>query len=356
MQFLDGCVNTFFYRKAEPVFWNIIKYNVFSNSGGPNLYGTEPWTFYFKNLALNFNIWFVLALLSMPLFIIQKIASPSRQGFQSGLRSIVFLSPFYMWLGIFTLQPHKEERFMYPSYPFLALNAAMCLHIILSAFGNADPKTLAGKVPARLKLLIVVGALMLTVDIGFARIYGVYSAYSAPLSLYGPLGAGVQGEHGLGGSGDFVCFGKEWYRFPTSYFLPRGMHPKFVRSEFRGLLPGEFSEARTGFGFWGGTWLPTRGMNDRNEEDLGKYTDLRNCAFLVDTQYPENLEKGLALPPNEPDYVADVKSWEEVKCIPFLDAANTAFVARALWVPDWDVIPEKYRRKWGRHCLLRRKP
>ncbi|KAI0888739.1 glycosyltransferase family 22 protein [Annulohypoxylon maeteangense] len=348
----DTAINTFFYKKVEVVSWNIVRYNIFSSTGGPNLYGTEPWTFYFRNLAINFNMWFVLALLSLPLFLIQKAFSTKQHGFQSGIRTVVFLSPFYMWLGIFTIQPHKEERFMYPVYPFVALNAAIGFHIILSAFGNSNPKTLVGKIPARLKLLTVAGVLLLSLSIGAARILGVYLAYSAPLKLYKPLGTGVFGQQGRGGRGDHVCFGKEWYRFPSSYFLPRDMHAKFIRSEFRGLLPGEFSEARTGFGFWSGTWLPTKGMNDLNEEDMSKYVEIGQCSFLVDTQYPES---HYPLPPNEPDYIADKENWDIVKCEPFLDAGNTHLLARVLWIPDWSFVPEKFRRKWGRHCLLQKK-
>lgn len=349
-KFFDVAINTFFYRKVESVSWNIVKYNIFSSTGGPDLYGTEPWNFYFKNLALNFNAWFILALLSLPLFFLQKIFMRSTtETFQSGLRTVVFLSPFYMWLAIFSLQPHKEERFMYPAYPFLALNAALAIHTLLSFFGNADPKSLVGKIPAKLKLLVVSLALILSVNLGLARIWGIYTAYSAPLLIYQPLAD-------VGEQGDTVCFGKEWYRFPSSYFLPNDMHAKFIRSEFRGLLPGEFSEARTGFGFWSGTWLPTMGLNDRNEEDVGKYVDLKACVFLVDTQYPEQQkELGWAPPPNEPDFIADTEHWGEVKCVPFLDASKTSFLPRALWVPDWKIIPEKFRRKWGRHCLLKQK-
>ena len=295
---------------------------------------------------MNFHAWFVLALLSLPIFLLQKLFSKSSETFQSGLRTIVFLTPFYMWLAIFSLQPHKEERFMYPAYPFLALNAALALHTLLAAFGNASPKTLVGRIPGRLKLFIVLIGLILSISIGLARIWGMYSAYSAPMKIYEPL-------REIGGRGDSVCFGKEWYRFPSSYLLPRDMRAKFIRSEFRGLLPGEFSEARTGFGLWSGTWLPTSGLNDRNEEDLGKYVDLKTCMFLVDTQYPEQQkESGWVPPSNEPDFVAN-KGWQVVKCVHFLDAAKTPFIARALWVPDWQVIPERFRRKWGRHCLLK---
>ncbi|KAI1804225.1 glycosyltransferase family 22 protein [Daldinia bambusicola] len=348
----DTIINTFFYKKIVIVSWNIVKYNIFSSTGGPNLYGTEPWTFYFRNLAINFNIWFIFALLSLPLFLTQKIVSSKQGSFQTGMRTVVFLSPFYMWLGIFSIQPHKEERFMYPMYPFLALNAALGFHIILATFGNPNPKTLVGKIPARLKLFTVMGVLSLSFVLGLARIIGIYTAYSAPLKLYEPLGAGVLGQQGLGERKDHVCYGKEWYRFPSSYFLPRDMHAKFIRSEFRGLLPGEFSEAGHEFGLRGGTWLPTKGMNDRNEEDTTKYVDIRSCDFLVDTQYPENRH---ALPPNEPNYIADKANWEIVKCEPFLDAANTHTLARVLWIPDLNFIPETYRRKWGQHCLLQRR-
>jgi alpha-1,2-mannosyltransferase len=348
VQFADLCVNTFFYRKPVVVSWNIVKYNIFSETGGPSLYGTEPWTFYLRNLALNFNLWFVLALLALPLFLLQKLLSPSKLGFQSALRTVVFVLPFYMWLAIFTLQPHKEERFMYPAYPFLALNAAISSHVLLSIIGGTESPSggigkavtsLVSKVPAQLRLVAVAAAFLLgAVAPGLLRTYGLYTAYSAPLRLYSPLAD-------VGGAGDSVCFGKEWYRFPASYFLPRDMHAKFIRSEFRGLLPGEFSEARTGFGVWSGTWLPTSGLNDRNEEDMGKYVEVHACDFLVDTQFDRD-----ELPPNEPDYVADA-NWEVVRCEPFLDAAKTPALARMVWVPDF---APRFRRAWGRHCLLRR--
>lgn len=68
-----------------------------------------------------------------------------------------------------------------------------------------------------------------------------------------------------------MCLGKEWYRFPSSFNLPHGVHAKFIKSEFTGLLPGEFDEAKIGFGLFPGTWLVPPGMNDENLEDPGKY-------------------------------------------------------------------------------------
>lgn len=245
-------------------------YNVFSGPGkGPEIFGTEPWHFYIRNLLLNFNIWFVLAVAALPLFALKKIFSrtPQEGGTVTGLRSIIFLSPFYLWLGIFSFQPHKEERFMYPMYPALALNASMALHLILAAFGNTDPKTFVGKIPPKVKLAVVSSLMLASVDLGAARVFGIISAYSAPFRIYEPLQERLVATYG----GDLVCLGKEWYRFPGQYHLPRNMRAKFVKSEFDGLLPGEFSEAKTGFGFWSGAWLIPSGMNDQNIEDMSKY-------------------------------------------------------------------------------------
>lgn len=40
------------------------------------------------------------------------------------------LAPLYVWLGILTLQSHKEERFMFPAYPLLCFNAAVALYLV----------------------------------------------------------------------------------------------------------------------------------------------------------------------------------------------------------------------------------
>lgn len=174
-------------------------------------------------------------------------------------------TPFYMWLGIFSAQPHKEERFMYPSYPFLCLNAAITMHTTLNYLGHPRPKSIISKVPAKVKLALVgIFALAITTT-GILRTVGTVIAYSAPLEVYRPLQsleyADMQGN---------VCLGKEWYRFPSSYFLPKNMRPKFIKSAFDGLLPGEFSEAGTVAGILP-TWLIPHGMNDQNIEDLDKH-------------------------------------------------------------------------------------
>lgn len=266
-QALQTAIDAFFYRQLVVVPWRLVFYNIFAGKDrGPDIFGTEPYHYYLRNLLLNFNVWFVLAVAVVPLVILQSRFRERNTMKQTSLRTWVFISPFYIWMAIFTLQPHKEERFMYPAYPFLALNAAIGLHIIRTYVGLTNPKEFIGRIPAKLKLALILSAIFLSINIGLLRIVGTVRAYRAPLEIYEALE-----PRGVARPGDTVCFGKDWYRFPSSYFLPNGMRAKFIKSQFSGLLPGEFNEAKTGFGFYPGTWLIPPGMNDRNEEDLGKY-------------------------------------------------------------------------------------
>ena len=257
--------------------WRIVVYNVFSGSGrGPAIFGTEPWDFYIRNLILNFNVWFLLAALAGPLLGLDFLIRGRSTAKRTSIRSMVFVTPFYMWLAIFSFQPHKEERFMYPAYPFLCLNAAIALHVLLSYIGTSNPSKLLGKIPANIKLAFVSIFVLLAMILGILRTLNLVTAYRAPLQIYKPL------QHPeFIKSEETVCLGKEWYRFPSSYFLPSEMRAKFVKSAFDGLLPGEFNEAKVGFGFFPGTWLEPPGMNDQNLEDSGKHVRFLLALFYV---------------------------------------------------------------------------
>jgi alpha-1,2-mannosyltransferase len=132
-------IDSLAYGRVVVVPWNIIKYNIFGGSErGPELYGTSPWYFYILNLLLNFNVLVPLALMSLPslavtymtdsmrLGIVRSSADQSSPFTMLGLR----LLPFYVWIGILTLQAHKEERFVFPAYPMLCFNAAVTLYLV----------------------------------------------------------------------------------------------------------------------------------------------------------------------------------------------------------------------------------
>lgn len=119
-----------------------------------------------------------------------------------------------------------------------------------------------------------------------------------------------------------VCVGKEWYRFPSSFFLPSIKHWKlnFIQSEFRGQLPKPFSnEPRA-------TRLIPTHMNDLNLEESSRYINVSQCHFLVDTDTDQ-------YHPREPQYSRDTDNWEIIQSNPFLDSQNSPTLFRAFYVP-----------------------
>ena len=184
------------------------------------------------------------------------------------IRSLVFATPFYLWLAVFSVQPHKEERFMYPAYPFLCLNAALTLHNILHYVGRLRSTSIVGRTPGTAKAIAAAGGISLVVALGVLRTLGTVTAYRAPLQIYAPLWT-AEYEHAEGS----VCLGKEWYRFPSSFFLPDKVRARFVKSDFDGLLPGQFSEERGHLGL-PSAWVTPSGMNDQNIGDPGKHVRL----------------------------------------------------------------------------------
>lgn len=131
-------IDTLAYGHLAIVPWNIIHYNIFGGSErGPELYGTSPWYFYILNLTLNFNILVPLSLISLPALFITSIFDRKRLGISTGSEQSspflilgVRLMPLYIWMGILSLQAHKEERFMFPAYPVLCFNAAVALYLM----------------------------------------------------------------------------------------------------------------------------------------------------------------------------------------------------------------------------------
>jgi alpha-1,2-mannosyltransferase len=167
------------YGKLSIVPWNIVKYNIFGGSGrGPELYGTEPWHYYLLNLLLNFNVLVPFALAAWPALAVtyffdrSRLSLPVDRSSSDGKSSedsskdsskdhapgkphgsesspytlLAFrLAPFYVWFAILTMQPHKEERFMFPIYTILVFNAAVTLYLVRGWFEVVYIRTTASQ-------------------------------------------------------------------------------------------------------------------------------------------------------------------------------------------------------------------
>lgn len=164
---------------------------------------------------------------------------------------------------------------MYFVYFFLVFNVVLVFYSFFIFFGNVSFRMFVGKIFVKFKLVVVSFGFVVLVIVGFVCIGGMYIVYYVLLFFYDLF-------FEVGGWGDIVCFGKDWYCFFILYFFFKDMYVKFVCFEFCGLFFGEFSEVMIGFGFFGGIWLFIIGLNNKNEEDMGKYVDLRMCVFMVD--------------------------------------------------------------------------
>jgi alpha-1,2-mannosyltransferase len=81
-----------------------------------------------------------------------------------------------------------------------------------------------------------------------------------------------------------LCLGKEWYRFPSHYLIPDGVNIEFIKSDFRGLLPGHFTPSLgTSGGLWRRekTWEVPSGFNDLNKEEPSRYVSITKFLFDV---------------------------------------------------------------------------
>ncbi|SPO30486.1 related to ALG9 - mannosyltransferase [Ustilago trichophora] len=309
-------IDTLAYGKLSFAPLNTVLYNLFSRSrgAGPELYGTEPFTFYFSNLFLNFNVFFPLALLSLPLLLVsvrfdprrfQRPALENKKGHTStekpsSLFSLALLriAPFYLWLVVLSVQAHKEERFMYPAYTLLCLNAAVSLYLIRSLAEVTFVKITKSPYRASKSSLfttITSSILAVGVLLGVLRSVGQLNNYHSPFDVlfhfegyelprvvaskfpetlspaiqqriarglspvateqekdYNDRGYGAENK---GNSVDLtidlsplttldkpirLCYGKEWHRFPTHFLVPAGVEVEWIKSEFSGILPKHF--------------------------------------------------------------------------------------------------------------------
>ncbi|XP_053342023.1 alpha-1,2-mannosyltransferase ALG9 isoform X1 [Clarias gariepinus] len=330
-------VDSYYYGKLVVAPLNIILYNVFTPHG-PDLYGTEPWHYYFVNGFLNFNIVFVLALFSLPLTALMEGLLQRFNVQNLGRPYWLTLSPMYLWMLIFFTRPHKEERFLFPIYPLICLCGAValsslqkCYHFMFQRY-RLEHYTISSNWLALASVLLF-GVLSLS------RSVALFRGYHAPLDLYPEFHriAKDPAVHTVPeGRPVSVCVGKEWHRFPSSFLLPNNWQLQFIQSEFRGQLPKPFASSPDA------TRLIPTDMNDQNLEEPSRYVDVKHCHYLVDLATDNET-------PREPRYAANKDEWTVVAEKPFLDASKSSRFYRAFFVP---FLFEQYT-SYSRYVILK---
>ncbi|CAO3634479.1 unnamed protein product [Mucor hiemalis] len=381
--FMLVLMDQMFYRQYTVVAWNIIKYNIFATAEGrgPELYGTEPWYYYILNGVLNFNIAFILALGSAVCVLITAYIDRNRVPGSTKMDAVwpyvvlgLKLVPFYLWFLVFTLQAHKEERFMYVAYPLVALNAAISIFLVRS-WASRFAGVMGANVNVRVIVLRYTSLAILSIFalLSVSRIIAILTRYRAPFVVYSSIWREQAPDQLVNRNyiqEDFpdnvelktknVCIGKEWHRFPSQFFLPSDTRIQFLKSNFNGQLPQTFQEdfaidsylgpngepvqyRRRLYGWLGARSAP-EGFNDLNLENPDVYVREEECDYLVDVDFPLRPQS-----PLEPSYIRDTKNWEIMDCYPYLDAENSHRLLRAFWIPG------NLGLQWGEYCMLKRK-
>jgi alpha-1,2-mannosyltransferase len=159
---------------------------------------------------------------------------------------------------------------MYVIYPMICYNAAYSIETLMQIIS----KLLLGKVRGsflRGTTNVLRGSIfVLFAILSLARILAQLRAYRAPMQIYNNLE-----------SPSNICLGKEWYRFPSSFFIPENSQALLVKSAFDGLLPDKFHESDDS-GWRSGTWRIPSGMNDQNLEEISHLVRSRIKTLLTE--------------------------------------------------------------------------
>ncbi|XP_073123149.1 alpha-1,2-mannosyltransferase ALG9 [Henckelia pumila] len=311
------------YKKWTSSVLNLLIYNVIGG-GESHLYGTEGSTFYLRNGFNNFNLCFILALLFIAILpIAKKKYAPEL---------LVIISPIYIWLGFMSLQPHKEERFLYPIYPLICVAASAVIESFPDFFRdkyNPHDNSLLVMIAKTLRPLV----LGLILCFSHARTFSIINGYSAPLEIYKHLE-----HHDNAGEGSVLCVGSEWHRFPSSFLVPDYVgEVRWIDDGFRGLLPFPFNSTL------GGTSAAPPYFNNKNQASHQQYLqDLDKCTFLVELQLQRpHAYRG-----------SDLDTWEVVAALPYLDRELSPPKYRSFFVPYlW-----QQKNVFGLYKLLKRIP
>ena len=284
------------YGKLVSPPWNILVYN--TQAGGDELYGIEPLSYYVKNLALNFNYVAFAGIIALPLVVLLRRDDPS---------ILVLLVPMYVWLGVVFPRPHKEERFLFTIYPALCLGAALLSVTIVDAIARCIKKE-ALRASSALTIQAILWAPAILISL--SRTLALSRYYTAPLQVYS------QFQHQPDAGGSVLCTCGEWYRFPSSFYLPSTVRRfGFVESSFQGQLPQPFLPS--------GSRPNDLHFNDLNRPEQGSYTQIEECDYLVDLLSSGNCRENDSL-------------WKPIAMGAFLNSERTtSLLHRTLYIPFW---------------------
>ncbi|KAF6013814.1 hypothetical protein HII13_001062 [Brettanomyces bruxellensis] len=317
-------IDSLFYNKRTIVPLNIVLYNVLhaTKESGPNIFGIESSSYYFLNLLLNYHVIFLFAVANLLTF----SSGHFKMGFKEGLAA--YRLPLLLWLTIFTLQPHKEERFMFPAYHMISISAASFASKIFKIIVSKK-KGICYHIARFVFLLVVVLG-------GILRITSLVENYGAPLSAFKALSSHDTIIYDADSTTiENVCIGREWYHYPSSFFLKSNQRLRYVENGFRGMLPGDFIEpgSHTFGGIRNSTRVDQEGFNNLNHynPDFAN-AKLDQCDYFIDINMPVNADLG-EISVFDEEGSSILPGWQTIRCEKMIDPDNSFGLAKLIHIP-----------------------
>ncbi|KAK4387134.1 Dol-P-Man:Man(6)GlcNAc(2)-PP-Dol alpha-1,2-mannosyltransferase [Sesamum angolense] len=226
----------------------------------------------------------------------------------------------------------ESHLFLYPIYPLICVAASAVIESFPDLFRDKYN-------PNGSSLLVVIAKALRPLVLGIilcashSRTFSLINGYSAPLEIYKHLE-----HHDDAGEGSVLCVGSEWHRYPSSFLVPEFMgEVRWIDDGFQGLLPFPFNATL------GGTSAAPSYFNNKNQaSDQQYFQDLDKCTFLVELQLQRPyLSRG-----------TDLKTWEVLAALPYLDRELSPPKYRSFFIPYvW-----QQKNVFGLYKLLRRIP
>ena len=287
------------YGQWTSATYNIFQYN--ARGGGDELYGVEPWSYYAKNLLLNWNYVGVLGLAFWPVSVLLRVL-----GKPLGTPLVVLVLSMYPWLCLVGPRPHKEERFLFPMYPALLLGAVVVVESTWRLVGALVQALGRPWFVRPYWILLLVPSVLLSLS----RTVALHKYYAAPLQIYNAIPPDTNGT---------VCTCGEWHRFPSSYYLPNQSRLGFLPSSFAGQLPRPFDQegSRAGTNF-----------NDQNKPEADRYVAVDECDWVIELETSDDADCLVQM------RESSRHAWTKVHEVPFLHAEKTSSTLhRTLYIP-----------------------
>ena len=323
----------------------ILRYNAMS--GNDVLYGTEPLSYYMKNVILNLHgvalLAFGMVLFTLVTTMVSGVSRCTTTASSNQLLSpnscmMVTIVPMILWCCILFPRAHKEERFLYPMYSTVCYLAAVFQTLLLRHFPQLHLPYLNGTKFSSSSVAIVLSGTL--VALSMSRMIALFVYYQhAPFAVYTHLYSQLQRNHhhtqyeNVEGNAVQVCVGTEWHRYPSSFFLPNtttitatdhnnssiSSYTKDVRLSFLrtgddtgyGQLPQYVTSSPLSSG--------VTEFHDDNRDDVARYTCIQSCSYLI-AVLPLSYDEG-----NGGVSLLGYRSeeWEVVYTIPFLEQRGT---------------------------------